>query len=730
MTYHMDLLIQELEWGKNDNMKNDDFDLKNLPVECQDESISKDDFKLIDSKERVHEQKFETKPTTFFKDSLKRFSKNKSSVVGGIIVGLLLVLSVIVPAVVKYDIKHPHPYETFLQPKLFDAGTGFWDGTKKYTNIAVDTGVNGFKETDRDANWWPSSQQYPQRSAILKKTFTDISYTNAHTEFGREGYIQFGVDKSTIKDDYIELETNPIAIKDKNTYKKDLVIEPTDTILLTKFDTYDIAKIKELEGDRSEFSLQEGFTIVPVSLYFNYSNGSTTESIELLSGNDHKLYSIGSEVTSRSEEAVDLTAIIRSHTSDTTFKDASFSLRMANNKTKECALIRSFVLDANLTNKDYEEAVELVNFDDATVAFNQPFSDPKVKSLYNRSYWACNGYRGIFLSKVVYCSFLLDTYEQAYGETVTTKLISDTHCKDYDKRGLIKWNIKKIFDSETATYSLDETKTYYEVLDKENSPIKEFITVDVNPDDGTLFIEARICMWQFLEYPQMPRHLFGTDDAGRDMLKYVFDGLKYSLLLGIMTFVICFLFGLLWGSVSGYFGGAVDLVMERFTDILAGVPWIVVMTLVIIRAQKSTFGVFLLALCLTGWIGTASTTRTQFYRFRGREYVLASRTLGASDARLIAKHILPNAMGTIITGAVLMIPSVIFSEATISYLGLGFRSLSSLGVTLSHEQNFLDTYPYLLLFPSVIIALLMISFNLFGNGLRDAVNPSLKGEGE
>ena len=134
--------------------------------------------------------------------------------------------------------------------------------------------------------------------------------------------------------------------------------------------------------------------------------------------------------------------------------------------------------------------------------------------------------------------------------------------------------------------------------------------------------------------------------------------------------------------------------------------------------------------CLTGWIGTAATTRTQFYRFRGREYVLASRTLGASDARLIRKHILPNAMGTIITAEVLMVPSVIFSEATISYLGLGLKNLSSLGVILSNNQSELTSNSYLLIFPSVIIALLMISFNLFGNGLRDAVNPSLKGEEE
>ena len=270
----------------------------------------------------------------------------------------------------------------------------------------------------------------------------------------------------------------------------------------------------------------------------------------------------------------------------------------------------------------------------------------------------------------------------------------------------------------------------YEILDYDNSPIREFISVTCDEDNGDIIVTALVSYYRFYGYKHMPRFLMGTDIQGFDMLKYVAEGLRSSLLLGIMTFVICFSFGLLWGSVSGYFGGTVDLVMERITDILSGVPWIVVMTLVIIMAEESTFGVLLLALCLTGWIGTAATTRTQFYRFRGREYVLASRTLGASDARLIAKHILPNAMGTIITGAVLMIPSVIFSEATLSYLGLGFGNLSSLGVILSNNQTELTTHSYLLVFPSIVIALVMISFNLFGNGLRDAVNPSLKGEDE
>ena len=166
--------------------------------------------------------------------------------------------------------------------------------------------------------------------------------------------------------------------------------------------------------------------------------------------------------------------------------------------------------------------------------------------------------------------------------------------------------------------------------------------------------------------------------------------------------------------------------MERFCDILGGIPFMVMITLIILNFGSS-FWTFAMGLCLTGWMGTAARTRTQFYRFKGREYILASRTLGSSDMRLIFKHILPNAMGTIITSAVLMIPSVIFSEASVAYLGIGLAEMDSLGVILSDNQKFIETNPTLIVFPSVIMALIMISFNLFGNGLRDAFNPSLKG---
>jgi oligopeptide transport system permease protein len=224
----------------------------------------------------------------------------------------------------------------------------------------------------------------------------------------------------------------------------------------------------------------------------------------------------------------------------------------------------------------------------------------------------------------------------------------------------------------------------------------------------------------------MPKFIFGTDDNGWDLFTKCFAGLRTSLILGLCTALFCFVFGLCWGAISGYFGGNVDLFMERFCDILGGVPWMVVMTLCILHLGNNIF-TFFLALCLTGWMGTAARTRTQFYRFKGREYVLASRTLGSSDIRLIFKHILPNSLGTIVTSSVFMITSVIYSEASLAYLNLGLQGEHSFGVLLSDNQKFITKSSYLIVVPAIIMSLLMISFNLFGNGLRDALNPSLKG---
>lgn len=228
-----------------------------------------------------------------------------------------------------------------------------------------------------------------------------------------------------------------------------------------------------------------------------------------------------------------------------------------------------------------------------------------------------------------------------------------------------------------------------------------------------------------------PGYLLGTDQHGRDILVCLASGGRLSFLLAISVSAINLFLGLLYGAVEGYYGGKLDLFLERIADILSAVPFIVVATLFQLHlAQRAgVVGSLLFSFVLTGWIGIAGRTRTQFYRFKNTEYVLCARTLGATDRRIILRHILPNALGTIITSAVLLIPGVIFSESMLSYLGivnLDAGEITSLGTMLAGGRSYLSTYPHILIFPAVFIALLEISFNLLGNGLRDALNPLLK----
>jgi len=237
--------------------------------------------------------------------------------------------------------------------------------------------------------------------------------------------------------------------------------------------------------------------------------------------------------------------------------------------------------------------------------------------------------------------------------------------------------------------------------------------------------------YQYL-YGSEPDYIMGTDSQGYDFAIRLANGIKLSLLLAVTVSVINFLIGTAYGAVEGYYGGWVDLVLERVSDILYNVPFIIVATLFQQHLAKKVGPVpsLIFAFVLTGWLGTAYRVRTQFYRFKNQEYVMAARTLGARDSRIIWKHIFPNSLGTIITSCALVIPGVISSESMLSFLGivkLGTGKVTSLGTLLADASAIWTNYPHLMIFPAMIISLLMISFNLFGNGLRDAFNPSLRG---
>jgi oligopeptide transport system permease protein len=229
-----------------------------------------------------------------------------------------------------------------------------------------------------------------------------------------------------------------------------------------------------------------------------------------------------------------------------------------------------------------------------------------------------------------------------------------------------------------------------------------------------------------------PLFTFGTTQTGKDIFACLAYGARFSFIFASVVAVVNFIVGVIWGSISGYFGGKVDLFMERFSEILGSVPTIIVITLLKYHmGSTSQVIVLFIAFFATGWIGMAGRTRMQFYRFKNQEYVLAARTLGASDARIMFKHIFPNGLGTIVTSVALVIPSMIYSETSFTYLGiinLEAGNTTSVGTLIAAgQQSIMANAGYVALFPCMFLVLLMLSFNLFGNGLRDAFNPSLRG---
>jgi len=228
-----------------------------------------------------------------------------------------------------------------------------------------------------------------------------------------------------------------------------------------------------------------------------------------------------------------------------------------------------------------------------------------------------------------------------------------------------------------------------------------------------------------------PYFVFGTTGTGKDILTCLSSGARFSFIFAITVAVVNMLIGAIYGSIAGYYGGKADLIMERISDIVGSIPTMIVITLLKYHMKSTPQALVLfISFFLTGWIGMAGTTRMQFYRYKKQEYVLAARTLGATDKRLMFKHIFPNAIGTLVTSFALVIPSMIYSETSLSYLGiinLSTGNITSVGTLIAAGQQSLATSPFVALFPSVFLALLMLSFNLFGNGLRDAFNPSLRG---
>ena len=267
---------------------------------------------------------------------------------------------------------------------------------------------------------------------------------------------------------------------------------------------------------------------------------------------------------------------------------------------------------------------------------------------------------------------------------------------------------------------LDDTDRY-----PEGSVLETLNEHEVN---GVIMCDVKVDYYAFCGAPADEYHWLGTDALGRDLMTRLFRGARISLLIAVITVFTNVFIGVVYGAVSAYYGGKVDIFMTHLAEVMDGMPYVVVTILFMLVLGAGIFSI-ILAMTVTGWIGTSRLIRAQFYRFKGREYVRAARTLGVPDRILIFRHILPNCVGPLITRSMIAIPGAIFSESFLAYIGLGIAPPNpSIGILLSDGQKVLLQYPYQTVFPAILISVLMIAFNLFSNGLRDALDPTKRGE--
>ncbi len=240
---------------------------------------------------------------------------------------------------------------------------------------------------------------------------------------------------------------------------------------------------------------------------------------------------------------------------------------------------------------------------------------------------------------------------------------------------------------------------------------------------GYTYYETNLAMKNL---PPSAQHWFGTDDLGRDVFTRVWYGARISLTVGIIAATVDLILGVAWGSIAAFSGGTADEIMMRIADLIYGLPNLLVVILLMVVMGSGLLPI-IAALTIFGWITMARIVRSQILQIKQKEYVLAAIALGASFPRILFKHLIPNAMGPIIITMTLTIPAAIFSEAFLSFLGLGVQApVASWGTMANEGLPALRYYPWRLFFPGLFISLTIFAFNVIGDGLRDAFDPKLR----
>lgn len=622
-------------------------------------------FSLVQENDRLKDKPLQTKQLTYFQDAMLRFTKNKYNVIASIILLIMILMSIFVPILTPSRFYETTNSElSTLPPRVpLLENLGILDGSKLYENQPVDP-------TTIDPE---TGLGYPTLG--FEEQYIDFSTL--------ENQIVVGTDKSPLfVGGTVELYVN--------TSRTSAAVISSEIVTL-------------FSGDYVNINLESMPTVGVLEVYLSPVNLTSS----LTGWDDDKLLLLG-----------------------TVNQSGETSLPQVDGLENGFLVLR-YVLDAPSSS-----GRDKIVFDEVTLVSGNTGEPTKVFTGYNLS---------------IFTFFILDTVNEngRYLRNGAEMVIASFRYDEYEA----------LFSDKPRTIGTSE---YNQIL-ADNPGMAETITVDPNNPDAWTFAEGYpisavtdvdriiIAGREYVNYKvalngryslgfeETPYFIFGTDVFGKDLFVLIWLGLRTSLLLGFLATLFNIIIGIIWGATSAYYGGQVDMLMERFTDIWGSFPSITMIGIITVLIGPGFLALFIFVV-YDGWIGAAKVTRFQFYRYKGSEYVLAARTLGSSDGRIIFKHILPNALGTIVTRVVLAIPSVIFLEVNLSFLGFGIgngQTLTlgpieltgtSIGVILNDgQQQIFAGNLWLVIFPALIVAILMITFNMFGNALRDALNPQLRG---
>ena len=630
-----------------------------------EKQYTKENFALVQENERLLDKPLKTKQLSYFQDAMLRFTKNKYNVIATVILSILIILSIFIPILTPKELYTTTNSSLITLPPRVPLleKFGILDGTKVFKNQPID-----YETIDPE-----TGLGYP--TIGFQVDFIDFSTLENSEVVGSERSPLYVGGTNEL---YVNYEKSAYAVVSPEstmflngyTIELDLLEMDSSGTLKVYFSTVNIGDDVASWDDMILLGTvnQGGFhTIDPMETLTSGATGFIVLKYELV------------EPTLTGSEFVSFNSVIIKSATDVAIKDYSGF---------ELSEFIPFLVDLTVENGRFlrQNAVMTVS-----------------KFRYD-----------------VYAALFADK-PKTIGESEYLRILTENP-------GM----------AETIEVDPDNPESW---TFGEGYPLSGVADITSITIAGRVYYNYVVMMngAYLLGYESTPYFLFGTNVFGQDLLTLIFLGLRTSLLLGFLAALVNIIVGVIWGATSAYYGGQVDMLMERFTDIWGSFPQITMIGIITVLIGPGFTALFIF-MVYDGWIGAAKVTRSQFYRFKGREYVLAARTLGASDRRIIFKHILPNALGTIITRVILSIPSVIFLEVNLSFLGFGIgngQALeigpikltgTSIGVILlDGQQQIFAGNLWLVIFPTIIVSILMITFNMFGNALRDALNPQLRG---